>query len=78
MGPDTKNEFERTFAGNLTPKGIRQYLVVKLRGDKMSRINYQRKPCKVVYTTVSGPVRCSGGALRGKDYCARHRPTSTA
>ncbi len=42
----------------------------------MARINYQRKPCKKVYQTSGGPRPCGQGALRGKDYCAKHRPMS--
>jgi hypothetical protein len=46
----------------------------KARGKKMARIGFKRKPCTKVYLTKSGPVRCPGGCLKGKDYCARHRP----
>jgi len=39
-----------------------------------TRLTYKRKPCRVVYMTTSGPRPCGQGALRGKDYCSRHRP----
>jgi len=45
----------------------------------MARLSYIRKPCKQLYATASGLRPCPHGALRGKEYCARHRhyvPTS--
>ncbi len=41
---------------------------------KMAKLNYIGKPCKRFYQTPNGPSPCLGRALRGKDYCRRHRP----
>ena len=42
----------------------------------MAKITFKRNQCKAHYETMSGPVPCGQGALRGKDYCSRHRPTN--
>lgn len=48
--------------------------LTKRRLVKNAKIGYKRKQCTHCYVTPSGTVRCTGGALRGKPYCARHRP----
>ncbi len=40
----------------------------------MAKLSYQRKQCQKFFVTNSGLVRCTGGCLKGKDYCAGHRP----
>ena len=40
----------------------------------MANLSYNRGPCKTMYSTVNGPTQCRNGALRGKDYCSKHRP----
>ena len=39
----------------------------------MAKLSYKRKPCQGTFTTISGPMPCGKGALRGSDYCRSHR-----
>ena len=42
----------------------------------MAKLTYKRaKGCKVIYALTGIP--CNNGCLRGKNYCARHRPSNS-
>lgn len=71
---ETKEQIRFNALSKARGHGVRIYTYIKLRKlKKMAKIDYKRNPCTTFYSTPSGPVQCKHGALKGKEFCARHQ-----